>query len=169
MADFDVYAPLLQKLEGGYVNNKHDKGGATMCGVTLATYRQWYGPEKTVRDLKNITYNEWKAIMKSGYWDKAKCDLLRNQSVAEIIADWCVNSGTKVLKTVQSLAGAKPDGIIGPKSVAAINTCDQRMLHQRLFAQRVLYYENIVRRNPSQKVFLKGWMNRLSNFKYSDE
>ena len=168
MADFDIYAPTLKKVEGGFVNNKKDPGGATMSGVTLSTYRKWYGADKTVRDLKAIPYNEWKAIMKGGYWDIAKCDEYVNQSVAEIVADWCVNSGVKVLKNVQKIVGVVQDGIIGPKSLAAINSRDQKDLHQKIFSARMKYYEDIVKKKPSQAIFLRGWMNRLANFTYSE-
>lgn len=80
MASFDKYAPTLKKWEGGFVNDPDDAGGATMMGVTLATYRKWYGAGKSVSDLKNMSYDEWRTIMKGGYWDKCKADLFATRA-----------------------------------------------------------------------------------------
>ena len=161
MANFEAYAPLLHRLEKGFVNDPDDNGGATMDGVTLATYRQFYGESKTVEDLKNITWNEWCHIMKAGYWDKCKADQIDNQKTAEIIADWCVNSGTARIRDVQTILGVKPDGIVGPKTLAVINGADQRVLYDRIRMAREQWYHKRVQIDPSQKKFLKGWMNRL--------
>ena len=166
MADFKKYAPKLLQIEGEYIYHPADKGGPTMKGVTLRTYQDHYGSHKTINDLKSISYGEWQHIMKSGYWDKCKADEIENQSVAEILVDWCVNSGLVGLRRVQELVGAKPDGIAGPITLSLINSSDPRMLFDRIKAARNQFYINRVKLNPSQKVFMPGWMNRLGLFEY---
>ncbi len=44
--------------EGGFANDPDDLGGATNSGVTLSTYRMYYGQDKTVEDLKNMCYDD---------------------------------------------------------------------------------------------------------------
>ena len=104
--------------------------------------------------------------MKDLYWDKCHADKIKNQAIAEITVDWCVNSGMVGLRKVQEIAGTKPDGISGPKTLAAINGADQKELFERIWKARQQFYVNIVKRNPSQKVFMNGWMNRLARFKF---
>ena len=166
MAEFNKYAPKLLQLEGGFVNHPDDKGGITNLGITLKTYQQYCGQNKTIKDLRNISYGTWEEIMKDLYWDKCRADEIENQSVAEIVVDWCVNSGMVGLRKVQEIAGTKPDGISGPKTLAAINGADQQELFERIWKARQQFYVNIVKRNPSQKVFMNGWMNRLARFKF---
>jgi lysozyme family protein len=161
MANFYEFAPLLHSLEKGVADHKEDKGGFTVDGVTLSTFRQFYGAHKTREDLLAMTAGEWAFIMKSGYWDKAKADQIDNQKTAEIIADWCVNSGTARIRDVQTILGVKPDGAVGPITLKAINSADPAELYRRLMNARIGFFEKIVARNPSQKKFLKGWLNRL--------
>ena len=48
MADFAKYAPKLTALEGGYCWHPEDQGGPTCCGITLSTFQQYYGKDKTI-------------------------------------------------------------------------------------------------------------------------
>lgn len=166
MANFKKYVPRLLQLEGGYVDHPDDKGGPTNRGVTLRTYQDHFGQHKTVVDLKNLSHEEWEHIMKTGYWDKCKADQIESQAVAEITVDWCINSGMVGLRRVQELVGAKPDGIAGPITLSLINSSDPRLLFERIKAARNQFYINRVKLNPSQKVFMPGWMNRLGLFEY---
>ena len=166
MADFKRYAKKLIQLEGGYTNHPDDQGGPTNQGVTLNTYRSYCGQEKTIKDLRNMSYGIWCDIMKDMYWDKCLADKIENQSVAEMLVDWCVNSGFVGLRKVQEIVGTKPDGIAGPKTLAAINAADAKELFYRIMAARKQFFINIVKRNPNQKVFINGWMNRLLMFKF---
>ena len=168
MADFNKYAPKLLQLEGGFVNHPEDKGGITNCGITLETFRSFFGQDKTVKDLQSMSYGSWKEIMKVGYWDKVKGDEIENQSLAELIADWCVNSGLSAIRKVQDVLGCKPDGIVGPITLSLINSSDAEVLHERIWKARQQFYINIVKRNPRQKVFMNGWMNRLNRFKFEE-
>ena len=168
MAEFGKYAPKLLQLEGGFVNHPEDKGGITNKGVTLQTYRSYCGQDKTVKDLQNISYGTWQNIMKDMYWDKCRADEIESQSLAEIIVDWCVNSGMVGLRKVQEIVGCKPDGIVGPITLSLVNSSDASNLFDRIWKARQQFYINIVKRNPSQKVFMNGWMNRLCQFKYEE-
>jgi lysozyme family protein len=40
MAKIEFLAPKIARWEGGFVNDKFDKGGATNMGITLATWKQ---------------------------------------------------------------------------------------------------------------------------------
>lgn len=167
MASFDKYAPKLKKWEGGFANDPDDPGGATYMGVTLATFRSWYGEDKTVADLCRMTDAQWRKIMKNGFWDKCWGDQIKNQSIAEIITDWMVNSGTGMLKKVQGMVGTRADGIMGPKTLTAINAADQMRLHFLIKSARAEYYANITKNKKSNTKFYDGWMSRLLDFKYS--
>ena len=168
MADFKKYAPKLLQLEGGYTNHPDDQGGPTNLGVSYNVYKAYCGQEKTIKDLQNMSYGTWEKIMKDLYWDKCLADEIDNQSVAEIVVDWCVNSGLVGLRKVQELVGTKPDGIAGPKTLKAINEAEQSELFERVMNARKQFYVNIVKRNPRQKVFMNGWMNRLLMFKFEE-
>ena len=166
MAEFAKYAPKLLQFEGGFVNHPDDKGGITNKGITLQTYRDYCGADKTVKDLQNMSYGTWQKIMKDMYWDKCKADKIENQSLAELIVDWRVNSGVTGVMKVQGLLGCKADGIIGPITLSLINSADAEFLFERIWKARQQFYINIVKRNPKQKVFMNGWMNRLNAFKF---
>lgn len=167
MAEFERYAPLLKELEGGFVEHPADPGGATNMGVTLKIYRSFFGQNKTVGDLRRITDAEWSRIMKTGYWDKCLADGIGNQSVAEIFVDWAVNSGpATAIRRVQEIAGTRPDGCAGPKTIAAINASNPEELFIRIKDARIQYYRKLVVSRPEMGVFLKGWLNRVDKFTF---
>ena len=100
MADFDKYAPKLSDIEGGWVDDPDDNGGATNRGVTLTTYRAFFGQHKTKEDLKNMPDHEWRFIMKS-FWDECSGDHITNQTIAEFLVDWRIHSGGIAIRKIQ--------------------------------------------------------------------
>lgn len=171
MAKIELLVPKLLKWEGGFVNHTNDKGGATNKGITIDTYK-YYRIRKglstpTVEDLKNISDKEWMDVLKTSYWDKWKADNISNQSIANLLVDWHWGSGVYGIKYPQQVLGVDADGIVGVKTLSAINGYpNQEELFQKLWNRRKLHFEDIVKRDPSQKVFLKGWMNRLNDYKF---
>jgi hypothetical protein len=81
------FKKILLENEGGWSNNPNDKGGCTMAGVTIGTYRQYYGANKTCNDLKNISDAQWNKIMRT-YWDAWRADEINNKSIAYLLVDW---------------------------------------------------------------------------------
>lgn len=168
MADFNRFADKLLALEGGFVNNPNDKGGPTNKGIALRTFRNRFGSDKTVDDLKAMTDDQWSEIIKSEYWNMCKGDDIASQSVAEIICDWCVNSGPSQIRKIQFLLGVKSDGVVGPKTLSAINSQDPETFFNRIKAARERFYHDIIAKSPSQRVFLKGWINRLDSLIFTE-
>ena len=166
MADKNKLIPIIKKWEGGYSDNPNDRGGATNSGVTLAVYQSVYGKNKTKNDLKKMTNDQWDYIFTKLYWNKWKADEIKNQSIANILVDWVWMSGTSTIKKIQSLFGLTADGIVGNKTLSYINSNNQEEIFKKIWNRRKQFYESLVKNNPSQKVFLKGWMNRLNTFKF---
>lgn len=163
------YTKLIQKVlkwEGGYAGNI-DGMTCTMKGVTLATYRKFFGSDKTCKDLKEITQAEWDLIFKEGYWDKWRADEINNQSIADLLVDWTWASGRYGIILPQRVLGVKDDGVVGPKTIAAINNYpDQKELFWKLWIRRKRHFEDIAK-NGKEK-FLKGWLHRLEDFIYNE-
>ena len=165
MADYKELIPIIKKWEGGYVNDPDDSGGATNKGVTLATFRTWFGANKTVNDLKALTDEQWIYIFLNGYWNQCKASEINNQAIANIIVDWAWASGPKTaIKKVQSILGTDIDGIVGPKTLAAINNAEPRQLFNKIKAARLQFVENLAEQRPKDKKFLQGWKNRINSF-----
>jgi lysozyme family protein len=172
MAKFESFAGKLLRLEGGYVNHPLDKGGPTKYGVILTVWQE-HGDDKDgdgdidAEDIKKLTEDDARYIAKKFFWDYFLADLILNQSVAEFIVDWGYNSGRKtVAKIVQRLVNVADDGIVGPKTLAAINALDQQKLFDTLQIERKVFLNNIIKRRPDQIVFYNGWMNRVNSFKF---
>lgn len=171
MAKIELLVHKILKWEGGFVNHPNDKGGATNKGITIDTYtyyRKFKGLRKpSVNDLKNISNAEWMDVLKNLYWDKWKADHIYNQSIANFLVDWVWASGVYGIKYPQEVLGVIADGIVGNKTLSAVNNYpNQSELFQKLWDRRKQHFESIVQRDPSQKVFLKGWMNRLNDYKF---
>lgn len=144
--------------EGGFANHPDDPGGATMKGVTLATYRAHRGDEKlTPEDLKKITDQELADIYRKRYWDAAKCDQLPS-GLDVAVFDAAVNSGpAQAAKWLQRCVGATADGAIGPKTLALVAQKPARELVEAFQARRQLFLENL----STFKTFGKGWTARV--------
>jgi len=170
MAKIDSLIPIEFQVEGGKVNNPNDKGHATNMGVTLATWKsQGYDKDGDgdidANDLALINHADVVNILKK-YWDSWQADQINNQSIANLLVDWVWNSGAWGIKKPQEALGLLPDGVVGSKTLAAINSGDQSELFKKLWLARKAFFDGICKNDPSQEVFHKGWLNRLNSFKF---
>ncbi|MEG1936413.1 MAG: putative peptidoglycan-binding domain-containing protein [Rikenellaceae bacterium] len=190
MAKVDILVPYILQWEGGFVNDLADSGGATNKGVTIATWRQC-GYDKDgdgdidVDDLKLISNDDVKnRILKPHYWDRWKADQIQNQKVANILVDWVWGSGKHGIVIPQRILGVQADGIVGNKTLSAVNFADPNQLFAAIYKARVDFlneitesniakYEQKIGRKATEKEllkytnkrFLKGWLNRLESIK----
>lgn len=169
--------------EGGYVNDPDDRGGETNKGITIGTWKAagfdtfrkipvlQVGKKcytNVTKSLYEMTDTQWEYVFKKYYWDRWKADEIKNQSVANLLVDWVWGSGVWGIKYPQALLKVTQDGIVGPKTLAALNSQDPEELFKRLVKEREAYIERLVLRSPKNKKFEKGWYRRLYSIQYGN-
>ena len=155
--------------EGGYSNNKYDRGGETNYGITKIFMEQYKKalPGGKVKPIKEITkedaYNMYNAM-----WNQHNLGYLKDKSIAVLLNDYMINSNEwEVAKRVQEILNKKGheievDRIIGPKTIEAINKTDRNWLIEEILMDRYKNYRKLVKLRPTQETFYEGWINRLN-------
>lgn len=170
MAKFEIAIPHTLVWEGGWVHHPADPGGETNRGITdrldgkVDGLVDLDGDGDGDVDIKGLTEEQAKEVYRHRFWDRMQGDKIDSQLIANILFDGYVNCGNNGIKIMQRILSLKDDGIIGPKSLAAINGADERTLYTNYKNARRDYYFDLARRKPDLKVFLKGWLNRISSF-----
>ena len=157
-SNFDHCLRLVLAHEGGWADHPKDPGGATMKGVTLATYRK-YKPGATKAQLRAISDADLAMIYRDGYWNKVKGDDL--PAGLDLVAfDAAVNSGvSRGAKWLQSALGVPADGKVGPKTIAAANAAHKDAVIDRACDLRL----GFLRQLGTWKTFGKGWTRRVED------
>lgn len=179
MADFNRFLPILLKHEGGFVHHPSDPGGPTNRGITLATFthcaRELLGIAPTLEALRELTEPQAAVIYKTLYWDVIRGDAIASQSIANIVCDFQVNAGSRAAQMLQGVLndmGTRPrlatDGVIGRKTLLAMDAVEPHRLHALYKARRTDYYRDLARRRPSLARFLRGWLARTDSFADAD-
>lgn len=148
----------------GFTDDPDDSGGATMCGVTLATFKAHFGKGKTVADLKAITAQQWTDILYQDYWQRWRADEIESVSVACMLVDWLWHSGSFGIRIPQYMLGVTVDGVVGPKTIAAVNGKDAKTLFEDLREERKNFLTRIA--TGAKKKYLKGWLNRVNDLEF---
>ena len=147
----------ILKSEGGFANLKHDSGGITNMGVTKKTYENWVGREVTEQEMRDLKVEDVAPIYKERYWARVRGDELKD-GCDLLLFDLAVHSGPRrSVKIAQETAGTVVDGLIGPKTIAAINSMDQTEFIKKFSENRLAFYKRI----EAWKHFENGFRNRV--------
>ena len=153
MADnFKKALKIVFRHEGFFSDHPRDPGGKTQFGITLKTFRNLY----PAGDFSKLD-REWAArIYRDHYWVPCRChDLPAGIDLA--VFDCAVNQGQPTARRIlQKAAGVKADGIIGPKTLAAVRADPDAVLTD-FMARRAVRYGNLW----NFITFGLGWMRRL--------
>lgn len=156
--------PLVLVFEGEeFTNHPNDKGGPTKWGIIQKVYDA-YRLEKGLpkRSTKEIEIEEVQDIYFNKYWLPAKCELME-EKLSVVNFDIAVNMGVgRATKFLQTALAVLVDGDFGNKSVEALKKSNQQEIAKKVIQLRKDFYNKIVENNPSQSVFLKGWLRRVN-------
>jgi lysozyme family protein len=129
---------FVSKWEGGYVDHPNDPGGRTNRGITQFTYDRWRKLKNLEpRHVRELTKEEEVLIYYELYWAPAGCSEMEypyNIAVFDTAVNCGVGRATHWIK----------------KAADVMAFLKLRENH---------YIE--LAKNPKNKVFFKGWMNRL--------
>ncbi len=175
MADYRKFTPFILRWEGGEVNDKMDRGGHTNKGITRTTFnalsRRLLGKAPTMENFRKLSQEDAMKFIRH-FWNKATGNnKIKSQSVAEAITSWYWGSGGYGIKEWQRMLRDKfgkkdisVDGGVGPQTIRYTNSIPENKLMAQAIASREQTFRNLVKRDPRQARFLKGWLNRLSDF-----
>ena len=143
---------------------KADTGGATAYGITIPTLKAAYMSGVVPHmDICKLTQAEAKLIYRKNFWERYGWGELE-WPVCMMCLDISINHGgfAWILQRAEKDCGQDVviDGKFGPKTFAAAKACNPVALAKAIVKQRKAYYEGIVAKNASQKVFLNGWLRR---------
>lgn len=157
--NFQRALPLVLKEEGGWSDHPQDPGGATMKGVTLATFRRYVMPKATKEDLRKITDEQIATVYYRHYWSAVNASALP-AGVDYAVFDFAVNSGPdRAAKFLQRILSVEQDGRVGPKTIEAAQASNHRNLIDQLCDERLAF----LRRLKTWPTFGKGWTKRVEN------
>lgn len=133
--------------EGGYTNDPNDPGGETNFGISKRSYPNV--------DIKNLTRDHAIQIYWTDFWQKISGDSMFS-GLAFNVFDTAVNIGvTPAVKMLQTALGVVSDGVIGPKTIAAMKAAQPSVVG--IFgALRAEYYFTLAK----YPIFGKTWISR---------
>lgn len=151
--------------EGGFVHHPADRGGPTNLGITMRTLAHHRRAKVSVVDIQNLTREEAAAIYLAEYIVEPGFNAIEDGELRALVVDSGVNHGTgRATKLLQTALGVYPDGVIGPKTLAALASANSGAIFLKVVAERVRLFGAIITERPSQAVFAKGWMARAAAF-----
>lgn len=165
---FDEAFKRLIGHEGGYSTDRRDPGNWTGGRVGVGTLKGTkFGLAANTYpnlDIKNLTLAQAKSIYKKDWWDKLGADGMHSAIVFQLW-DFAINAGkSRAIKELQQAVGVPADGIIGPQTLAAVNSHDLNDVILSLTAERLKFYTSL----STFKTYGKGWTNRVAdNLKYA--
>ncbi len=188
MSHFDAVIERTLEHEGGFVNNRHDPGGATNRGISLRFLQSRGDLHRDllellddnddgiidVADVRDIDHNEAVTIYRNYFW-LPSLDRLSAVSVAGKLFDMGVNMGPRQAGKISQRAARAhgrtllDDGIIGPGSVEVFNSIGAEFIYTLREAYAGFHRALTLRNNalirvgedvPDFDTFLPGWLNR---------
>ena len=151
--NFDTAIKHVLEVEGDFSDHKDDPGGATRFGITEAVARRagYRG------DMRELPLDLAKRVYRHEYWDAVRADELP-AGIRLVMFDAAVNSGTgQAVRWLQRAVGVVDDGVIGPRTLAAVGALSADSVRMRVLAQRLRFMAGL----PNWPAFSRGWARRV--------
>lgn len=155
---------LIEREGRAFTNHPADKGGPTKFGITQATLAKWRGRPVSAQEVEALAETEARVIYRELYICGPQFQRIADAILRNHVVDAGVNHGVGwAARRLQEAAGVQADGILGPISLRAINEANgPKTMHLAFCARRYAKYARIVAADPSQLVFVRGWVNRAN-------
>jgi lysozyme family protein len=147
---FDEAFEKLIGHEGGYTNDKRDPGGETKYGISKRSYPG--------EDIAGMTIERAREIYLRDYWGPAGCDAMP-PAVKFDLFDMAVNAGVRAaVRCLQRAAGEDADGVLGPRTLQAVQSVPAERLMARFNGARLEHLASL----PTWPAFGRGWARRIA-------
>jgi len=181
-SDFDLAQNIVKQVEAGYSSDRGDRGNwinlktggrrfiGTNHGISAPILAEYLGRLPSKEDMINLTYEEALEIYKSKYWNPQNLDEFKDQLVANIIYDGCVNQGIEGMKSIirnsmieNGIDISSSENPFKIEWIEKINNLNQMDFFNSIKNNRKERYKTA----RTFKRHGKGWINRLNDFEYN--
>lgn len=153
----DIISDVIRR-EGHTTHDPVDNGGRTEFGISETSNPAAWADGK-------VTETEARTIYEQKYVIAPHFDQITDPRLQAQLVDFGVNSGPGLaIQKLQLCAGVEPDGILGPHTLAKVNSVDPIRLNNQLALERIKMIGRIVQKHPAQSRFLNGWLQRAIDF-----
>lgn len=163
--NLNILLNRLLEREGGLSDQSNDHGGITNFGLTKDFLEDLTQKSWTPELIKVITMTEAKELYTLWFQKLHFTDLPDDLNLLDSIIDYAVNSGSSpAIRALQKAVGETPDGVIGPKTLIAISKFSNlSIIRNRILANRLRLFGNIISKDSTQAKFAAGWLNRIAS------
>jgi lysozyme family protein len=176
MSSFALAISVVLQHEGLSSYDALDAGGPTHYGISLRFLKTLNELEDSgflagdinhdgvidVQDIHDLGRKDAIALYRHYWWDPHGYERLASQELATKVFDFTVNMGSQashrcLQRAIRAASGdcLQEDGILGPKTLAAVNSLEAPLLLAAYRAEAAGYYRSL-----HQPRFEKGWLNR---------
>jgi lysozyme family protein len=171
MAKFELAYKFTANIEHGYTV---DNGGITYRGVAFqfwqddAIAKQIEAIVKAAKPKRGEVINNPKleslviSFYKKNFWDNIKGDFINNQTLANFVYDFSVNTGSGILLMNKAIAG-KNASMLLPETLQLLNT-KPAACYAAIKLVRKNLYDRLSKKSPTLKKNYNGWIARLNSF-----
>lgn len=182
MADFEISQKFVERWEGSISNHPDDPGGLTVFGIAQRRHPKWEGWEfiqtrggweKLTKDDQAYLKQRARLFYRQRFWMPILAEQYPSQRLATIVYQAAVNCGPGIaVKWLQRSLNNRPGEPIKEDGKAGNHTLHKMFLSytdntlglvesECIEAQR-MHYHHLVDMDEDKRVFLKGWLNRIS-------
>ena len=155
--NFERALAAVLRHEGGFVNHPMDPGGMTNLGCTKRVWEEWVGQPVSEADMRALKRTDVAPLYKARYWDKVRGDDLPD-GVDYAAFDFAINSGPgRAARMLQEVVGVTADGVIGPKTLAAVHAMPARGVIKQYQSARLAWLQSL----STWAIFGRGWGRRV--------
>ena len=180
MSDFKEAMGFLERLEfsssSDILHKNPKEKDITFYGIYKYAHPSWDGWDKVLKavdktgsleeasvllskdsELKELVYK----FYKTEFWDAMKLDYIKDNVKANELFIFGVNAGrANAVKAAQKLVGVSVDGIIGEKTIKAINAYGALAFDKEYDRFEIAYYRSLIEKDPGLKINERGWIRR---------
>lgn len=162
---FEAVAIVL-RLEGVDSDHPADRGGRTRYGISAWAWRRHLvlTGQPTDRPIEELDLEEAVAIYRRDYWNAGWCEAME-WPLSLVHMDSMVQH-RKAVALLQDVAGAATDGILGPRTLEAVQAADPDDLAEELLWRRLAYYRELLLSDRTQAPFGPGWIGRMHDLRH---